>query len=70
MPKGPTELTWEQENIPPMDLRYKPDPLWGTEHDPRWTTCHCKEPDLVTCICCTPGKKMCLGCGWQRVEER
>jgi hypothetical protein len=71
MPKGPTELTWEQENIPPMDLRYKrpeaAEALFGTERDPRWTTCHCAEPNLVICISCKPGKEMCLDCGMKRV---
>jgi len=37
---------------------------FGTEYDPRWTLCHCPEPNVVVCICCKPGKKECIDCGW------
>ena len=45
------------------------DPRWGTEFDPRWTTCRCAEPDEVKCACCNPPKFECIGCGNMTIDD-
>jgi len=51
------------------DPRVSGQDKFGTEHDPRWTLCHCPEPNVVVCICCKPGKKECIDCGWPLERE-